>query len=106
MMVMLPQRTHFIDPALAKRRPTSTMSVRLSTSTGNVSCSPELNNIAGVCKREILKATVGSMLGQRVRRWRSTEAADYNITPDGNIMYIFSVINIYDLEPAAPNTHK
>ena len=46
------------------------------------------------------------MLGQRVRRWRSTEAADYNITPTRNIMYIFSVINIYELEPAAPNTHK
>ena len=47
------------------------------------------------------------MLGQRVRRWRSTEAADYNITPARNIiMYIFSVINIYELEPAAPNTQK
>ena len=46
------------------------------------------------------------MLGQRVRRWRSTEAADYNITPVKNIIYIFSVINIYELEPAAPNTQK
>ena len=46
------------------------------------------------------------MLGQRVKRWRSTEAADYNITPARNIMYIFSVINIYELEPAAPNTQK
>ena len=48
------------------------------------------------------------MLGQRVSRWRSTEAADYNITPARNIMYIFSVIglNIYELEPAAPNTQK
>ena len=46
------------------------------------------------------------MLGQRVRRWRSTEAADYNITLAGNIIYIFSVINIYELEPAAPNTQK
>ena len=47
------------------------------------------------------------MLGQRVRRWRSTEAANYNIlTPARNIMYIFSVINIYELEPAAPNTQK
>ena len=46
------------------------------------------------------------MLSQRVRRWRSTEAADYNITPAGNIMYIFSVINIYELKPAAPNAQK
>ena len=46
------------------------------------------------------------MMGQRVRRWCSTEAADYNITPARNIMYIFSVINIYELEPAAPNTQK
>ena len=46
------------------------------------------------------------MLGQRVRRWRSTEAADYIITTARNIMYIFCVINIYELEPAAPNTQK
>ena len=46
------------------------------------------------------------MLGQRARRWRSTEAADYNITPARHIMYIFSVINIYELEPTAPNTQK
>ena len=46
------------------------------------------------------------MLGQRVRRWRSTEAADYKITPARNIMYMFSVINIYELEPAAPITQK
>ena len=46
------------------------------------------------------------MLGQRVRRWRSTEAADYNIAPAGKIIYFFSVINIYELESAAPNTQK
>ena len=41
------------------------------------------------------------MLGQRVRRWRSTEAADYKITPALNI-----IINIYDPEPAASITQK
>ena len=51
-------------------------------------------------------APAASMLGQRVRRWRSTEAADYNITLAGNIIYIFFVLNIYELEPAAPNTQK
>ena len=46
------------------------------------------------------------MLGQRVRRWRSTDAADYNIILAENIIFFFSVINIYELEPAAPNTQK
>ena len=46
------------------------------------------------------------MLGQRVRRWRSTEAADYNITAAENIIYIFSVINMYQMETAAPNRQK
>ena len=46
------------------------------------------------------------MLGQRARRWRSTEAANYNITPARNIIYFFFVIDIYELEPAAPITQK
>ena len=64
-MVMLPQRAHLIDPALAKRR-TNVYNVgpSLHQHRRNVSCSPELNNIAGVCKCEILKATVGSTLLQ------------------------------------------
>ena len=76
-MIVMLQRTHLIDPALAKRR----------------------SNVYDV----------GPSLHQHrrnVRRWRSTEAADTNITPAGNIMYIFSVISIYELEPAAPNTQK
>ena len=41
------------------------------------------------------------MLGQHVRRWRSTEAADYKITPASNI-----ILNIYEPEPAASITQK
>ena len=65
MMVMLPQRTHLIDPALAKRRSNVyDLGPSLHQHRRNVLCSPELNNIAGVCKREILRVTVGSTLLQ------------------------------------------
>ena len=60
-----PQRTHLIDPAQAKRRSNVyDVGPSLHQHWRNVSFSPELNNIAGVCKREILKATVGSTLLQ------------------------------------------
>ena len=41
------------------------------------------------------------MLGQRLIRWRSTEAADYKITPARNI-----IINIYEPELDASITQK
>ena len=41
------------------------------------------------------------MLGQRLRHWRSTEAAGYKITPARNI-----IINIYEPEPAVSITQK
>ena len=48
------------------------------------------------------------MLGQRVRRGAALKQRIIIniITPARNIMYFFSVLNIYELEPAAPNTQK